>query len=76
MSKLGVSNEDHVVVYDADMDHPCVNTACRVLTMFRIFGHDNCSVLDGGLAQWVKEGRPTEGAKARFLLYTICHWSC
>ena len=27
--------------------------------MFKVFGHDKVSVLDGGLPKWLSEGRPT-----------------
>jgi thiosulfate/3-mercaptopyruvate sulfurtransferase len=50
---LGVSNDDTVIAYGA-------NTAARVWWMFRVMGHDKVAVLDGGLAKWIAEGRPTE----------------
>ena len=30
--------------------------------MFRVFGHDDVAVLDGGLAKWRAEGRPVDDA--------------
>ena len=27
--------------------------------LFKVFGHDNVSILDGGLPKWVEEGRAT-----------------
>jgi len=33
--------------------------AARLWWMLRWIGHDKVAVLDGGFAQWVKEGRPT-----------------
>lgn len=54
VGNLGISNDCHVVVYDAS-DFGAL--ACtRVWWMFRFFGHSNVSVLDGGLRNWVKEG--------------------
>jgi thiosulfate/3-mercaptopyruvate sulfurtransferase len=53
VSVLGVSKETFVVVYDA----PGLISAGRVWWMFRIFGHDNVAVLDGGIRKWVAEGR-------------------
>jgi thiosulfate/3-mercaptopyruvate sulfurtransferase len=35
-----------------------LQSAARAWWMFRIFGHDNVAVLDGGLPKWVAEGRP------------------
>ncbi|MHB1223124.1 MAG: 3-mercaptopyruvate sulfurtransferase [Gemmatimonadaceae bacterium] len=54
---LGVGDEHDVVVYDGSG----VNlSAPRVWWMFRAFGHDRVSVLDGGLGKWRAEGRPLE----------------
>ncbi len=43
---LGIGNGDHVVVYDAQG----IYSSPRVWWMFRVFGHERVSVLDGGLA--------------------------
>jgi thiosulfate/3-mercaptopyruvate sulfurtransferase len=53
VGKLGISNASTVIAYGA-------NTAARVWWMFRVFGHDKVAVLDGGVAKWKAEGRPTE----------------
>ena len=54
---LGISSGDHVVAYDASG----VNfSAPRAWWMFRSFGHDGVSVLDGGLQAWVRDGLPLE----------------
>jgi thiosulfate/3-mercaptopyruvate sulfurtransferase len=52
---LGISNAHHVIAYD-HMGGACA--AARVWWMFRHFGHDKVSVLDGGLGKWRAEGRP------------------
>jgi len=49
---LGIGNEDHVIAYGA--------AGPRVWWTFRVMGHDAVSVLDGGLAKWIAEGRPVE----------------
>ncbi len=54
---LGIGNDSHVVAYDA-MGGGCA--AARVWWMFRAFGHDKVSVLDGGLGKWKAENRPLE----------------
>ena len=56
VSALGISNSDHVVVYD-DSD---VFSSCRVWYTFLYFGHDPklISVLDGGFKKWINEERP------------------
>src|SRR3546814_467764 len=54
VGKLGVENEDRVVIYDSQG----MNTAPRAWWMFRVFGHDKVAVLNGGLPKWLREGRP------------------
>jgi len=54
VAALGVSNTSRVVVYD----QRGIFSAARAWWMFRVFGHDNVSVLDGGLPKWVAEGHP------------------
>ena len=56
VSKMGISDSDHVVIYD---DSP-IMPATRVWWMFRLFGHENVSVLDGGLAAWRAINGPME----------------
>jgi thiosulfate/3-mercaptopyruvate sulfurtransferase len=53
MGRLGISNQNHVVCYDA----AGLFSAARCWWMFKIFGHQNVSVLDGGLPKWKSEGR-------------------
>jgi thiosulfate/3-mercaptopyruvate sulfurtransferase len=51
---LGISNATRVIVYDA----PGPLSAPRAWWTFRVFGHDQVAVLDGGLKKWIAEGRP------------------
>ncbi|KAJ1979813.1 hypothetical protein H4R34_002685 [Dimargaris verticillata] len=55
MTDLGIDNDSHVVIYD----NSYLFSACRVYWMFKMFGHKNVQVLDGGLPKWVAEGHPT-----------------
>ena len=53
-----VNTDSHVVLYDAT--GKCgFFTAGRVWWMFKLFGHENVSVLDGGLEKWVANGYET-----------------
>lgn len=52
---MGISNAHKVVVYDQT---GIIMAACRVWWMFRLFGHQNVVVLDGGLPAWMAEGYP------------------
>ena len=51
--RLGIGNKDMVVVYDRA---GISMAASRAWWMFRLFGHDNVRILDGGLPAWVEAG--------------------
>lgn len=53
---MGIGDGHRVVVYDQDG----LFSAARVWWMFRVFGHDDVAVLDGGLKKWIAEGREVE----------------
>lgn len=56
MTRLGISNDMDVVVYDG----MGLFSAPRVWWTMRVFGVKNVFILDGGLPKWLKEGRPVE----------------
>lgn len=56
VGNLGINNNSHVVVYDAS-DFGAF-TCTRVWWMFRLYGHPQVSVLNGGFRAWLKEGHP------------------
>ena len=56
MSRAGIGPHTHVVAYDFGDG----STAARLWWLLRYFGHDRASLLDGGIARWVAEGRPVE----------------
>ena len=58
MGALGIGDDDRVVVYDS----AGLSSAGRAWWMLRLFGHDNVTLLDGGLPKWRGEGRPLETA--------------
>jgi thiosulfate/3-mercaptopyruvate sulfurtransferase len=53
MERLGIGDEQRVVVYDS----AGLMSAARIWWMLRIFGHTNVAILDGGLPKWLAEGR-------------------
>jgi thiosulfate/3-mercaptopyruvate sulfurtransferase len=54
--KLGLGDGVRIVVYDGGN----MMAAARVWWMFRVFGHEDIAVLDGGLAKWMAEGRAVD----------------
>ncbi len=56
VKKLGIGDGSRIVVYDGNGGL----AAPRVWWTFRIFGHRDVAVLDGGLMKWMAEDRPLE----------------
>jgi thiosulfate/3-mercaptopyruvate sulfurtransferase len=56
MKKMGIGDGMRVVVYDSEG----LYSAGRAWWMFRIMGHDDVAVLNGGLKKWKAEGRALE----------------
>jgi len=54
--KLGINKNSLIVVYD----NLGVYTSPRVWWMFKVMGHSQIAVLDGGLSAWIIENLPTE----------------
>ena len=54
--KLGLGDGTRIVVYDNNR----FCASARVWWMFRVFGHDDVVVLDGGISKWIKEGRAVD----------------
>lgn len=53
--RLGLGDGSRIIVYD----QKGVFSAPRAWWMFRVFGHQDVAILDGGLPKWLAEGRPT-----------------
>jgi len=58
--KLGIGDGKKVIAYDA----AGLFSAARAWWMFKVFGHEDVAVLDGGLPKWMAEGRPLEDGPA------------
>ena len=61
--KIGLGDGNRIVVYDTTG----VSAAARVWWTFRVFGHEDVAVLDGGLGKWLAEGHTVtaEGSTPR-----------
>lgn len=59
MRRLGLANHHRVVVYDTGG----LPAAMRAFWTFKVFSHDHVRILDGGLAKWVREGRPLDAGQ-------------
>ena len=64
VGSLGISNDNHVIVYDRSPFG--FLTAPRVWWLLRLHGHENVSVLDGGFTKWNAE------CGGAFAIYSKC----
>jgi thiosulfate/3-mercaptopyruvate sulfurtransferase len=64
---LGIDNSTHVVAYDT----LGLYSAARVWWLFRHYGYDNVSVLDGGLKAWKAANLPVEAGDVAASLRTF-----
>ena len=55
ISELGINNNNNIIIYDSSCG---VSAASRAWWMFKQFGHDNVSILDGGFQKWKMEKKP------------------
>ncbi len=62
LGKLGIGEEQTVVAYDPDRSI----FATRLWWIFRLCGHTNLRVLNGGWPKWRGEGRPVSTAVPKF----------
>jgi thiosulfate/3-mercaptopyruvate sulfurtransferase len=60
MGKMGVGDGMKIVVYDAKG----IFSAPRAWWMFRVMGHEDVAVLNGGFKKWRAEGRAVEEGEA------------
>lgn len=51
---IGLTESKHVVAYDDEGG----GRACRLLWTLHALGHERCSVVNGGIIAWAKEGHP------------------
>ena len=59
MQALGVDRDDRIVVYD----NSATRNAARGWFMLRHFGAERVAILDGGMQQWLAQGRATESGE-------------
>lgn len=55
VGELGIGNDTRIIVYDNNHFF----ASARAWWMFRVFGHAEVKVLDGGLAAWLNRSLPT-----------------
>jgi len=61
MSDMGLGAQDHIICYDRHG----IFSSPRLWWTLRMFGHENVSVLDGGLPAWIKAGQEVSDKPAK-----------
>ncbi|MCA9933051.1 MAG: sulfurtransferase [Ardenticatenaceae bacterium] len=62
MSRNGIQNDTTVVFYGDKNNW----WACYAFWVFKLFGHQNCRIMDGGRKKWLDEGRELTREKPSF----------
>lgn len=55
IGRLGIGNSDHVVIVANGSGAAEMGTATRLYWTFAVLGHDNVSIMNGGMAAWLKD---------------------
>lgn len=55
---LGIDEDTHVVIIPAGENASDFGSATRVYWTFKVMGHDEVSILEGGHKAWVEAGKP------------------
>ncbi len=63
IGRLGIGNGDHVVIIANGWGAGEMGTATRLYWTFQVLGHDNVSIMDGGMTAWImNKANPLETA--------------
>ena len=55
IGNLGIGNDNHVIVVPGGINSSDFGSAARVYWTFKVLGHEEVSILDGGYTAWVKK---------------------
>jgi thiosulfate/3-mercaptopyruvate sulfurtransferase len=56
VKRMGIGDGTRVIAYDSQN----MSSAARAWWMFRVMGHEDVAILDGGFSKWRTENRPIE----------------
>lgn len=74
LTNLGISPDNHIVIYD---DKSAAIASARLWWMLTAIGHEKVQVLNGGLKEALRVGYPTSSGKetpAKVAPYSIANW--
>jgi len=64
MQEAGVNNNSAIVIVSKGAGNGDMTMATRVYWQLKYFGHDNMAILNGGMGQWLVDGRKVVSNKA------------
>ncbi len=63
---LGIGNDDHVIIIASGFSAGEMGTATRIYWTFKVIGHDNVSILSGGMRNYMSnKGFPVESGASK-----------
>lgn len=71
IGSLGVDNDSHVILVAPGGSYADMGWATRIYWTFKTLGHDNVSILNGGMAAWLKDKGPLETGAAKVAAKTF-----
>ncbi|MCA1978438.1 MAG: sulfurtransferase [Rhodocyclaceae bacterium] len=72
IGSLGVDNSSHVILVAPGSSYLDMGWATRIYWTFKTLGHDNVSILNGGMAAWTKDkANPLETGAAKVAAKTF-----
>lgn len=71
IGSLGVDNNSHVILVAPGGSYSDMGWATRIYWTFKVLGHDNVSILNGGMAAWAKAKGAIETGAAKVTAKTF-----
>ncbi|MBI5901729.1 MAG: sulfurtransferase [Rhodocyclales bacterium] len=72
IGSLGVDNNSHVILVAPGDGYADMGWATRIYWTFKVLGHDNVSILNGGMKEWAKDkANPVEAGAAKVAAKTF-----
>jgi thiosulfate/3-mercaptopyruvate sulfurtransferase len=72
IGSLGIDNNAHVVLVPPGGGYGDMGWATRIYWTFKVLGHDNVSILNGGMVAWAKDkSNPIEAGAAKTVAKTF-----
>lgn len=57
IQQSGINNDSTIIIVAKGINSADISMATRLYWQLKYFGHDNIAILNGGMAQWIIEGR-------------------